>query len=66
MKKLKRNKIQCKKCGDVIESRFSHDFKYCSCGAIAIDGGLDYARITGEPEDVLDLHEWEDESKDVH
>ncbi|WP_422646752.1 DUF7695 domain-containing protein [Bacillus cereus] len=25
MKKLKRNAIQCRKCGDVIESKFTHD-----------------------------------------
>ncbi|WP_438944386.1 DUF7695 domain-containing protein, partial [Staphylococcus carnosus] len=25
MKKLRRNAIQCRKCGDVIESKFTHD-----------------------------------------
>ncbi|WP_423243213.1 DUF7695 domain-containing protein [Bacillus thuringiensis] len=30
MKKLKRNAIQCRKCGDVIESKITYDFKYCS------------------------------------
>jgi len=29
--------IYCKKCKDTIESKFIHDFKYCSCGSIAID-----------------------------
>jgi len=61
MKKLKRNAIECRKCGDVIESKFTHDFKCCSCGSVGVDGGLEYARITGELEDVIELHEYEDD-----
>lgn len=36
------NKIKCKKCGDIIESMYRHDFKWCSCGQCAVDGGQDY------------------------
>lgn len=32
--------IQCKKCLDTIESKNRHDFKYCSCKAVGIDGGI--------------------------
>ena len=32
--------IQCKKCLETIESKHSRDFKYCSCKAIGIDGGI--------------------------
>ena len=35
------NKIKCKKCGDVIESKSVHDSKCCKCGAVAVDGGRD-------------------------
>lgn len=63
MKKLKRNAIQCRKCGDVIESKFTRDFKYCSCGSVGVDGGLEYARITGDSENVIELHEYEDNKK---
>jgi hypothetical protein len=35
-----RHAIYCKKCTDTIESLFQHDFKYCSCGAVGIDGGI--------------------------
>lgn len=38
------NKVRCKKCDDVIESRYSHDLKSCKYGAIFIDGGKDYQR----------------------
>lgn len=47
--KLKRNAIRCLTCGDVIESRRTHDFVRCSCGRVYVDGGLAYAR-RGFPE----------------
>ena len=46
------NILRCKKCGDIITSRHTHDMNWCKCGAIAIDGGDDYCKITGNPEDV--------------
>lgn len=44
MEKILKNCIQCKVCGDVIESKSAHDFKTCSCGACSVDGGLEYLR----------------------
>ena len=38
------NKIKCKKCGDVIESTSTNDYKKCSCGDVAVDGGKDYLK----------------------
>jgi hypothetical protein len=37
--------IQCFKCEEIIYSRAQHDFHYCHCGSVAIDGGLEYTRI---------------------
>ena len=39
MYKLVVNKIRCKFCGDVIESRSVHDFVQCRCGKCSTDGG---------------------------
>lgn len=48
-----RHAILCKKCKDTIESKSVHDFKYCSCGAVGIDGGvLAGNHILG---DILDI-----------
>jgi hypothetical protein len=47
------NKAQCRKCGDIIESKHRHDFVHCKCGAIFVDGGKDL-------EDIIELSE-EDE-----
>ena len=64
MKKLILNRLKCKKCGDVIESKYTHDFIQCTCGAIFVDGGLSYARSGGNLEDIEDLriyHDFEEE-----
>lgn len=58
------NKVQCKQCGDIIESKHRHDFVSCSCGKVMIDGGREYMRWLGNFEDFIDLSEItsEDES----
>ncbi|MBQ6477535.1 MAG: hypothetical protein IJI43_03785 [Bacilli bacterium] len=53
--KIISNKIQCKKCGDIIESFYTHDFKSCKCGAVAVDGGKDYLRRVGNLEEIIEL-----------
>lgn len=42
------NRIRCLKCGDVIESVTVHDYRECSCGACAVDGGKCYLRRCGD------------------
>lgn len=54
------NKIRCSKCGDTIESTSVHDFKFCKCGAVAVDGGHDYLRRCGICEDWEELSEIEE------
>lgn len=51
------NKIRCKKCGDEIESKTVHDFKFCKCGVVAVDGGHEYLRRCGNREDWEDMSE---------
>ena len=60
MRKIIINKIRCKKCGDEIESTYCHDFKFCKCGAVAVDGGKDYRRRGGNREDWEELSECSD------
>lgn len=40
-----RNIVMCNNCLDVIESVHRHDFKYCSCESVFVDGGRDYQRV---------------------
>ena len=57
MQKIITNKIRCKKCGDIIESKHVHDFKMCKCGAVGVDGGHDYLRRLGHLDDWEGLSE---------
>ena len=59
MQKIITNKIRCKKCNCIIESTYRHDFKFCQCGAVAVDGGKDYLRREGDFEDWEELSEFE-------
>lgn len=62
--KIVKNKIKCKKCGDIIESITVHDYKKCKCGAIAVDGGTEYLKWSYPGGDfnewIEDLSEFEE------
>lgn len=63
--KLIRNRAKCRLCGDIIESKHRHDLVACKCGAIFIDGGLDYLRggARDSLEDFIPMSEYESEAK---
>ena len=61
MRKIIRNAIQCKHCGETIEAVNVHDYVTCSCGVCSVDGGHDYLRRsyeTSPKEDYIDLSEY--------
>lgn len=45
--KILTNSVRCHLCGEIIESRHRHDFVWCKCGNIAVDGGKDYLKRVG-------------------
>lgn len=47
----------CLHCKDFIRSMNRHDFKYCSCKKVAVDGGSWYTRRVWEPTDYIDVIE---------
>lgn len=51
------NQIRCNHCKDEIFSSHVHDFKYCTCGAVAVDGGMGYLRRLCQkgPKDYTDM-----------
>ena len=49
------NRVKCKKCGDIIFSAHVHDFVYCSCKSVAVDGGQEYLKRTGNQSDIVEL-----------
>lgn len=67
MKKILVNQIRCKKCGDIIESKSVHDFNFCRCESVAVDGGHDYLRRVGESDawEELSVCEMIDEEQGI-
>ena len=51
------NKGQCKRCNDIIESKSGHDFVWCKCHSVFVDGGHSYLRRGGALEDFIELSE---------
>ena len=47
---LKISAVQCLVCKDLVFSRTLHDYRSCSCGKVAIDGGFEYTKIVGDRE----------------
>ena len=47
---MKKRGIKCNICGDELFSMHRHDFRWCKCGLVAVDGGNDYFKITGNQE----------------
>lgn len=59
-----RNAAKCLSCGDEIESVHRHDFKFCSCRKIAVDGGKSYIRRVGDgPMEDLSEFDYEEENE---
>lgn len=67
MRRIKRNVIRCKHCGDEIESVHCHDFRWCSCGSVFVDGGKDYLRrgFRDSTADFEELSEYEEVAADT-
>lgn len=58
MRKIIKNAIQCKLCGEIIESTGRHQYVTCKCGSCAVDGSHDYLRRSFKDKDCyIDLSE---------
>ncbi len=38
------NAVRCRTCGELVRSRHRHDFRWCKCGTVAVDGGSWYSK----------------------
>ena len=65
MEKIIVNAIKCNHCGDIIESRYRHEFVTCSCGKCSVDGGHDYLRrCFDDKDDYTEMSVVEDDGDD--
>jgi len=56
-------KLKCRKCKTVIQSKHRHDFVWCECRSIFVDGGSDYFRRGGNIEDMEEVLEGNSEEE---
>lgn len=65
--RIKLNKLRCGSCGGEITSKHRHDFRWCKCGAVAVDGGNEYLRRVGNFLNATELSEYEleEQNKDA-
>lgn len=50
-----KNRIKCLKCNTIVESKYTHDFKWCKCKAVAVDGGKSYLKRCGYEKDYVEM-----------
>lgn len=62
MSRLIKNAAKCNKCGDVVISQGRHDFRWCKCENIAVDGGLAYTRRLFKSDEWEELSEYSEDS----
>jgi hypothetical protein len=55
---IKRNRVKCLLCHDIIESRHVHEMVRCECGKIYTDGGTEYIKRMGDFSAMLDMTEY--------
>ena len=66
MEKIISNKIQCKHCGKIIESKHIHEFVTCKCETCSVDGGhyhLSRSYKNSPEEDFIELSEVEEDNQ---
>jgi len=61
--KLFLNMAECNKCKQVLISSHRHDFRACVCGAMSVDGGIDYIKRMGDINDINELSIIEENGK---
>ena len=60
MQRIISNKLQCKHCGEIIESKHVHDLVKCKCETCSVDGGhwhLSRSFRNSPEEDFIELSE---------
>ena len=64
MERIIKNAIKCNHCGDIIESRYRHEFVTCSCGKCSVDGEHDYLRrCFDDKDDYIEMSVVENEDE---
>ena len=56
--------VQCKQCGEIVESKSNHDYRMCKCNTVGVDGGITCTnRVIGDPLKMRDVSKWRTEKR---
>ena len=62
--------VKCKNCETVLHSMYRHDFQACKCeedkDRIFVDGGFDYGRFGGYPENMEHINHTHPNKENLH
>jgi len=58
--------IYCHDCGDVIYSKYRHDYTKCTCGNSSVDGGKDYLKFSGRKINIVMIDLLTDEIREIN
>ena len=50
-------KLRCKKCGDIVQSKYSGHFSSCTCGSVSVDESEFCCRISGDYDGYEDMED---------
>ena len=66
--KIISNKIRCALCGEIIESKYRHDFVTCKCEEVSVDGGKSYLKRAAKTDlkNVIELSDVELEEREPY
>lgn len=56
---MKVSAVYCSKCDTLVYSRARHDFRWCLCKSVAVDGGFDYLKVSFDPNVPYSIHKYE-------
>jgi hypothetical protein len=59
------NRVKCGKCGELITSTHQHDFRWCKCNSIAVDGGNAYLKRCGDIYGCIEMSEYGYQEREV-
>lgn len=58
-----KNQIKCRACGEIVVSCRAHELVECSCGGVAVDGGVEYLRrVVSSMKNLCEMSEVDDDS----
>lgn len=50
------NAVYVKKTKEILYSRSRNDFRWCEYNRVGVNGGLEYFKVVGDPDEYIEIH----------